>query len=682
MRSVFFVLSLIFVSSVVFADLPEAFKKDVRTMQVTKDMATADRRARRVTNALLNPSKRVATLEERQEMVSAHLRAELFYAFNVSSGNTVHKHRIIHDFLSSLGNARDAQDREHKTILTVLSLAAQEYFWNPHSTTEDLKKRVQRELRNKLFRSSKTSLDMRGKLFLDEDTLSRVINTWVTEDLYQQLYDLFGEFQNRTLGQTYIGLIDTLLEGVPKSQSITMPEEAREVLPDRFPEGQIPVGFISSEGDGLCGYHSLCIPHAGAQFGAGRGNARDQMQANIQDQKDDPDAIMFGFTRSRYKNADGFEIFRELVPQEAWEIYEVSLAELAAHTQDRVTQKDQANAGVVDRLLEYREQLNQALQQFNTNIFDKATWEAWNAEQSKKAALIRLGNNIINIADVRNEQGYIHAFAEAFSEKERKLLWKNAKGNPNNHKLWALSRNCKLLTGGLLPGSGADNELTRDQVLYSLNTFISIFKDVSLLLENNELKDAIEQLEEERDAVISIIDSEQIEQDKTLDQTRRQMFRNLLTTGRISPEVKEAIAIDLAEVSENLDLVDNSGWMKLDDPRILLWAVMNNTNIFAYDDVARENYSLSLVGLNNSYNEQTFPLRKGDTDVLGANTVVLASPTGKNLYLRKAPGHWDKLVAEGDLATLAASLRHRAWRKLETEEKYKALSTRYPKRTS
>ena len=51
-------------------------------------------------------------------------------------------------------------------------------------------------------------------------------------------------------------------------------------------------------------------------------------------------------------------------------------------------------------------------------------------------------------------------------------------------------------------------------------------------------------------------------------------------------------------------------------------------------------------------------------------TVILTSPTAKNVFLDKAPGHYDKLIQPDDLAAMAREFRHVNWSQLG-EDRYK-----------
>ena len=46
-------------------------------------------------------------------------------------------------------------------------------------------------------------------------------------------------------------------------------------------------------------------------------------------------------------------------------------------------------------------------------------------------------------------------------------------------------------------------------------------------------------------------------------------------------------------------------------------------------------------------------------------TVILTSPTAKNIFLDKSIGHYDKFISPGDYAAIAQEIRHVAWTKLE-----------------
>ncbi|MES2252151.1 MAG: hypothetical protein V4482_00500 [Pseudomonadota bacterium] len=231
---------------------------------------TSDDTAREITRKLLNPSAtKFATPAEREEIVNVHLKTELYYAFNTQWGTGKQRnHRIVYDFLSQLDKSGRAS--EHLTIITVLSLAAQEYFWNNKSTIEDLKRHVKRELRYGLFKQAGHKLNVSNIIYLDEtrqnSVLDRVIETWITGDLRGKLAGLMNGFKARSLGNIYIQIAEDL---DAKFRAPLTP------LPFDNLEGEILSAYglrelmnlkpMASAPDGMCGEHSLLIPTDGKE---------------------------------------------------------------------------------------------------------------------------------------------------------------------------------------------------------------------------------------------------------------------------------------------------------------------------------------------------------------------------------------------------------------------------------
>lgn len=260
----------------------------------------ADNLARQITLQLINPpTDRVAAQDETTALINAHLKTELYYAFNTKWGSgRIRDHRIIYDFLSQFdkSSTRSANQREHLTRFTVLSLAAQEYFWNEKSTVNDLKNCVKRELRCSLFSQPEHLLDISMFINLDETSLHDITDSCVTDNLVTKLRLLMEGFKTKIFGKTYTDILDymdTTSQGIP---TITLPldislEEA--IVPFEITP-KIEVKAVPSCGDGMCGQHSLFIPTDGelatAESGIVEGNGRDKMYRAIFDHATDADA--------------------------------------------------------------------------------------------------------------------------------------------------------------------------------------------------------------------------------------------------------------------------------------------------------------------------------------------------------------------------------------------------------
>ncbi len=277
--------------------------------------AEADALARKTTTQLLTPlADRVATAAEAEAMVDAHLRAELYYAFNTQWGSgKIRNHRIVHDFLSQLNKAeaKNANQKEHLTAITVLSLAAQEYFWNEKSTVDDLKTRAKRELRYGLFNQAGHKLNISTLTYLDDISLERITNQWVNDVLVEKLKALMVGFKAKTLGSTYTAIIGDL---AAKFAGVT------QQLPiDLFAETVAPFGLaasldlkhVTSCGDGMCGEHSLLIPTDGGPVGIQEGNGRYKILRAIFDNKDDPEAKRLYLLASQHMDGPKFVALME-----------------------------------------------------------------------------------------------------------------------------------------------------------------------------------------------------------------------------------------------------------------------------------------------------------------------------------------------------------------------------------
>lgn len=270
----------------------------------TKD---ADDIARSITQDLLKPSAtRHATPAEAAAMTQAHLEMELYYAFNTEHGsNKIRNHRIVYDFLSDLdkNKMRTKDQKAHLTILTVLSLAAQEFFWNEKSTVADLKKRVLRELRYGLFSQLNHKLDVSNLIVLEEKQLAQIIEEKVDAKLLADLENLLNGFKAKQIGDTYGAIFDELTNQLSKATTETLPVELAQKHIN-FEKLGFKTKYLSlmdeplslklieapSEGDGMCGEHSLFIPTDGACSKIAEGNGRYKILRAILDNPEDSEA--------------------------------------------------------------------------------------------------------------------------------------------------------------------------------------------------------------------------------------------------------------------------------------------------------------------------------------------------------------------------------------------------------
>ncbi len=253
--------------------------------------------ARKNTAQLLTPlADRTATATE---AVGAHLRTELYYAFNTQWGpGKVRDHRIVYDFLSQLNKEelKNANQKEHLTVLTILSLAAQEYFWNEKSTVNDLKNRIKRELRYGLFSKAGHKFHISSLAYLDGINLDRIINGWINDSLIGKLRTLMEGFRAKTLGATYAAIFDDLaanLAGAPASLNLDLNPATiacfgvPATIAHPGDPAKLDLKSVSSLGDGICGEHSLFIPTDGGMVGIQEGNGRYKILRGIYDNSND-----------------------------------------------------------------------------------------------------------------------------------------------------------------------------------------------------------------------------------------------------------------------------------------------------------------------------------------------------------------------------------------------------------
>ena len=276
----------------------------------------ADILARQNTTQLLKPlTNRVATLAEAEVMIGVHLKAELYYAFNTQWGTgKVRNHRIIYDFLCQQNKAVawNANQKEHLTVLTILSLAAQEYFWNEKSSHIDLRSCVRQEFRYGLFNQAGHKLNITSLAYLDDSNLNRLITKWVDDSLIGKLRMLMTGFRAKTLGSTYTAIIEDLTAKLASvaTAKLDLDLRASTIATFRLATGadeKLDLKHVPSVGDGMCGEHSLFIPTDGGCQGIQEGNGRYKILRAIFDNANTPEARRFYLLASQHMDGPKFE---------------------------------------------------------------------------------------------------------------------------------------------------------------------------------------------------------------------------------------------------------------------------------------------------------------------------------------------------------------------------------------
>ncbi len=728
----------------------------------------ADTLARLTTTALLTPT-RVASDAEIVEMVNAHLHTELYYAFNTKWGpNKARKHRIVYDFLSGLSKAvRTAAEMEQITTFTVLSLAAQEYFWNEKSTVADLKIRVERELRYGLFKKAGNSLDVRNLVFLGGDDLERIINARIDLGLTGKLAGLMTGFRDKTLGATYSAIFDDLAaklgdKAVGAVGDVPLNLDG-DVLDSLELNALLTVKAVRSEGDGMCGEHSLFIPTDGPLVGVSEGNGRNKILSAITDQAEDDEARRLYLLNSEHMESKKFIdlITREVAKirktdagqadrlQEQLEAYQKFSVEIRGKAEEDVnasrialikrvtqlpslagvlaafnvilnTQGDlkvllstekgkRALRNIVGELIGLRK-INATLDGLLATIDDQIRQldiEASTAESGAQAKhALKIAETTKKRVDTRksltefcernNDFAKQYVASKKKPETESKKALEDLKGTniplfQELEKLIAEAEKaieaCKsipsdlavrdakmiekyLLIGDtlkgflnetMLPGSGHANAFTVEGIATKMGFITDFCQSMCELAQSNATKDSIVELMNEFQRMPELINRE----------ICNGLVIKALEIVEGLPEVPAELRPDaLSAEMTGLALSDGElrGWLPCDAIYTQLWAITNNVNVFVFagnEGGMTPPLDVILRLKDRPYNQTTVTYPLG-TKGKNLATVILTSPTAKNIFMNKGPGHYDKFILPTDYAAMAAALRHLEWTSLRT----------------
>ncbi len=749
----------------------------------------SDSMARRNTSKLLTPlANRIATPAEAKAMVDAHLRAELYYAFNTQWGTgKTRDHRIVYDFLSQLNKetVRNANQKEHLTTFTVLSLAAQEYFWNEKTTVIDLRNRVKRELRYGLFKQTGHKLDISNIAYLDDTNLDRIITKWVDDTLAGKLRTLMEEFRGKILGTTYVGLLDHLqstIDGVPTTE-LSLDLTAERIAPFGL---AVKLGLkpTPSFGDGMCGEHSFFIPTDGALDGIQEGNGRYKMHRAILDNSPDDETKRLYLIASQHMDGASFVSFiekkiEELRPvnstqadelQEKLDTYHRFILDKQTENEEHVAQskrtllthvtqlpKLEISLGIFNAALNNPAQLETCFfaPNFRNIIDEMMLLRTANAELSR--LLTAIDADILRLDAEAKNAGEIATLAANTARTKAEAEFKLAqtdfeqfrKDNTDLVKEYnALLMKQQQLTNLIKNPSVAPDALqTIKTALENAQTKIADFESRNQQLINDSIqkqtailnaqknyydiaenRTAKEKLLAEKYVLISNTLKEFISLNMLPDKSPNAFSIDSLCSGEnpryanfingicqeictIAGDTETTMVIrkiwdELAGVKEVLtrqmeqqllsqrleiaaslpalptELSPNSlmiemeklalregeldGWLPCDATYTQLWAILNNLNVFVFS--SGEAYGRTPLDVmtrlkDMPYDSVTMPY-PAETTGKHLATVILTSPTAKNIFLDKSPNHYDKFILPDDYAAIAREIRHVAWTKL------------------
>ncbi len=679
--TLFFLLNLIQPvesSAITISVEEEAISSEINAFFSKGYTQEADSLARKITNQLFTID-RALTVNE----INAHLSTELYYAFNTqwSTGKT-RNHRITYDFLSKLDNgvSRSSAQKEILTAITALSFAAQEYFWNEKSTLNDLRSRAKREFRYGLFKKAGHKLNISNLVFLDEENIDRIVNEQISEDLREKLNALMIGFKAKSLGQTYAEIADSLsaklAAGGITRLLVNLASAIREIF--SLPEN-IEFKSAPSAGDGMCGENSLFIQTDGAVGGISENNARYKIERAILDQAIDQEARRLYLLAS--PNSSSSEKFLEVVEaylNSAAETHEAEIRASIEAYKEREAQLDlrrkiSTNQQIRALITNTKEALTTVLEQFRDELAKEENLHLWtgNGVDAYKDQISRDFNNIIEEL-LALESLRINPELEALISPIREGIFRDTNAPREQRKL-AFAKINKLvgvtlrpfIDANILPGKESTKAFNIDKLCeegnerYSFLTGLCapicrLLSPTSAIAVSTEaiIENEVTSIREEKEATI-------LEIEHTLTMERIAILERLATLPPIfSPDTlrdeMHKIALKPGELS---------GWLPCDAIYTQLWAIINNLNIFVFssgETHGRSKLDLMIRLADKPYTQETttYPV---NTTGKHLATVILTSPTAKNIFLDKSSAHYDKFIALGDYAVIARATRHTAW---------------------
>jgi hypothetical protein len=96
-----------------------------------------------------------------------------------------------------------------------------------------------------------------------------------------------------------------------------------------------------------------------------------------------------------------------------------------------------------------------------------------------------------------------------------------------------------------------------------------------------------------------------------------------------------------------------------------LWAILHNLNVFVFskkgeNGIAHQPQLDVSFLMKDRYDAEVHQYPE-TTSGKHLSTVILTSPTAKNIFLDKKPCHYDKFIQSGDHTAMARALRHGVW---------------------
>lgn len=641
---------------------------------------TADTLARQITQQLINPtSEKILSVDEADQ----HLRLELYYAFNTQWGTGKTKdHRIVYDFLSKLDKAapKNPAQREFLSALTILSLASQEYFWNEKSTVIDLRNKAKRELRYGLFKKAGHKLNVSSLIYLEESDIERLTSTWISEDLLGKLHALMTDFRAKNLGVTFSAILDDLTTKLSKIGITKLPVELDATTREKFSlSEQMDFRPAPSAGDGICGENSLFIPTDGACGGISEGNARYKIERAVLDQAVDPIAHRLYLLISPHINNS--EKFLEIIESHLASTVDPNEVAIREAIVDYMQQEMDLNAGrqegasqqLRDLIARVAEPLSIILNRFKDELAKEEKLNAWtgNGADAFKDTSCRDFNSLIE--EILNNESISPTLVSVIDPIRAEIT--RIMSQPGIQRPKKMAERNKLvgaalrsyLDADILPGTMSDKSFDINKLCepgnerYSYLTSLCVaacrlVRPVLAVASSTEalIESEIAAIRDEKDEVIR-----EIEHTLSMERLKiLELFSNL--PAQFSPDILREEMHKKA-----LSPGELAGWLPCDAIYTQLWAMVNNLNIFVFssgENHGRSGLDLMMRTKDEPYTQTATHYPHG-TSGRHLATVILTSPTAKNVYLNKSAGHYDKFLSPNDLIAMARETRHLAWMK-------------------
>ncbi len=627
----------------------------------------ADIEARKITESIMLASPAAfPTEDEKKGIVKAFLELEAYYAFNASNGVGQFKTpRFAYDFLSKLNKAQviGYSQRLHLTTLWILSVAAQEYLFNPKSTVDDLRKHFFTTSQFSLYRKDGNLLDIRNLVVQDQQELLMLTYMVINDELHQYLTLLLNEFKNKKLGQIYAfekGFIDAKIQSSRKIKKniSAIPQELRE----KFNlEAENELALYDSVGDGQCGFFSQFIACEGRSSGIAENNTRFKVSDALVANENNPffEGLYKYFAKDiKMKQADfvnaveAVEEGNDENEKSKLQEYNLKKALMEQQLDDEITQKTKEFQQFVLLHLKIQDAIIYSMNRFKEKIKKQEFQapetplehlpEGYDGFSKEQKAFKQIGiilEKLISkkILDIKINDKTLKAINNG-TKKEKDVAFRSLARIADQILDRPTLRSIKTKIQSYRNYEEKYNEYIND--LYDLFDFIINFVDPT-----GQSKNALHKIAPKFQA----LNAAKIQKKESLDVLRSQFLYDI---GKIS---KKDISQFLSQNFKNS--LGNNGFFESANAYAIAYAFANNMNIITYsvNPTALEIHANTKD--DGIYQTLVFSPQPKDNENEYLTTVVLTSPTAKTIFLKHTGNHYMKYVAPEDDYALGIQMR-------------------------